>query len=82
MDRVIKMGNNNKVYPNCGHKMHQQFIGLQHCNCGVSWKKDMGYFDRTPDMVFALERRVTKKGKNSIRTKQVPVIRYRGGDNE
>jgi len=28
-------------------------------------------------MVFALERRVTKKGKNSIRTKQVPIIRYK-----
>ena len=28
-------------------------------------------------MVFALERKVTKKGKNSIRTKQVPVIRRR-----
>jgi len=28
-------------------------------------------------MIFALERRVTKKSKNSIRTKQVPIIRYK-----
>jgi len=71
------MGASNKVCPNCGRKMRQQFIGLQHCKCGISWKKDIGFFERTPDMVFALERRVTKKGKNSIRTKQVPIIRYK-----
>ena len=47
-------------------------IGLQHCKCGMSWKKDIGYFERTGDMVFALERR--KVGK---KTKQCPVIRYR-----
>ena len=28
-----------KVCPNCGRKMKQQFIGLQHCKCGMSWKK-------------------------------------------
>jgi len=28
-------------------------------------------------MIFALERRVTKKGKNSVRTRQVPTIRYK-----
>ena len=61
-----------KVCPNCGRKMKQQFIGLQHCKCDVSWKKDMGYFERTGDMVFALERR--KVGK---KTKQCPVIRYK-----
>ena len=61
---------------NCGRAMKQQFIGLKHCKCGMSWDKSTGYFERTPGMVFALERRVTKKGKNSIRTKQVPVIRY------
>ena len=59
-----------KVCPNCGRKMKQQFIGLQHCKCGMSWKKDIGYFERTGDMVFALERR--KVGK---KTKQCPVIR-------
>jgi len=68
-------GNSNKVCPNCGKKMKQQFIGLQHCKCGISWKKDMGFFERTPDMVFALERRVVKQSKNSIKTKQVPTIR-------
>ena len=63
----------NKICVNCGRKMKQQFIGLQHCTCGISWKKDIGYFERTGDMVFALERK-TIQGK----VKQVPVIRYRG----
>lgn len=65
------MGNGNKVCPNCGRKMKQQFIGLQHCKCGMIWKKDEGFFERTPDMIFALERR-TIGGK----VKQVPIIRY------
>ena len=52
--------------------MKQQFIGLQHCRCGMSWKKDIGFFERTDDMVFALERRVVGK-----KVKQFPVIRYR-----
>lgn len=64
------MAASSKVCPNCGQKMKQQFIGLQHCKCGMSWKKDIGFFERTPDMVFALERR-TVNGK----VKQVPVIR-------
>jgi predicted amidophosphoribosyltransferase len=72
-----KKKNPKRVCPNCGRKMVQQFIGLKHCKCGVSWKKDEGYFQRTPDMVFALRRKVTKKGKSSVRTKQVPIIRYR-----
>jgi len=62
---------------NCNRVMIQQFIGLKHCKCGTSWSKADGYFRRTPDMVFALERKVIKKGKNSIRAKQVPVIRTR-----
>lgn len=61
----------------CGRAMKQQFIGLKHCKCGMSWSKEAGYFERTPDMVFALERRVVKKSKNSIKTKQVPVIRHK-----
>ncbi len=68
-----KRGNSNKVCPECGRKMKQQFIGLQHCKCGMSWHKGTGYFQRTSDMVFALERR--KVGKT---VKQCPVIRYRG----
>ena len=72
-----KKPNKKRVCSNCGRKMVQQFIGLKHCKCGISWKKDIGYFERTPDMVFALQRQVVKKGKNSIRTKQVPVVRYR-----
>jgi hypothetical protein len=72
--------NKKRVCPNCGSKMIQQFIGLKHCKCGISWKKDIGYFERTPDMIFALERTVVKKGKNSVKTKQVPVIRYKSGE--
>ena len=56
---------------NCGRAMTQQFIGLKHCKCGMSWKKDIGYFEREPGMVFCLEwRKVGKKYK------QVPSIRY------
>lgn len=62
----------NKVCLECGRKMKQQFIGLQHCKCGVGWKKDTGFFKRTEDMVFALERK-----KVGTKTKQCPVIRYR-----
>ncbi|MFQ7097242.1 MAG: hypothetical protein ACLRUN_07770 [Christensenellales bacterium] len=50
--------------------MKQQFIGLQHCRCGMSWKKGIGFFEQTPDMVFALERRQIGK-----KVKQRPVIR-------
>ena len=64
------MGSSNKICSACGRKMKQQFIGLQHCRCGVSWKRDIGYFERTPVMVFALERHVIGK-----KVKQVPVIR-------
>ena len=64
------MGASNKACPNCGRKMKQPFPGLQHCRCGMSWKKDIGYFERTPDMVFALERRTVGK-----KVKQFPVIR-------
>lgn len=66
------MGASNRICPNCGRKMKQQFIGLQHCKCGMSGSKDSGFFERTPDMVFALERR--KEGK---KIKQVPIIRYK-----
>lgn len=61
-----------KRCPNCGRHMKQQFIGLRHCKCGISWKKHQGYFIRTPDMVFALERRWVGNKR-----KQVPVIRYK-----
>ncbi len=63
-----------KRCPNCGRKMKQQFIGLRHCKCGVSWQRGEGFFERSPDMVFALERQ--KVGK---KTKQRPVIRRDGG---
>mgnify|MGYP003098610874 CR=1 FL=1 len=67
---VTGMGASNKICPSCGRKMKQQFIGLQHCKCGMSWKKDIGFFERTGDMVFALERQTVGK-----KVKQVPVIR-------
>jgi len=38
----------------------------------MSWIKTVGFFERTMDMVFALERRISGK-----KTRQVPVIRYR-----
>ena len=63
------MGNCNKDCPRCGRKMKQQFTGLQHCKCGMSWKRDIGFFERTPDMVFSLKR-VFTGGK----AKQIPVI--------
>ena len=66
------MGASTKICPNCGRKMMQQFIGLQHCKCGIGWKKDIGFFERTADMVFALERRTVGK-----KVKQMPVIRYK-----
>lgn len=56
--------------PECNRKMTQQFIGLKHCKCGISWKNDIGFFERTSDMVFCLEKR--KIGK---KVKQVPVIK-------
>ena len=65
------MGASNKIYPNCGRKMKQQFIGLQHCKCGMSWKRDIGFFERTSDMVFALQHQ--KKGRKGNKTKQVPT---------
>ncbi len=47
--------------------MKQQFIGLQHCKCGMSWKRDIGFFERTEDMVFALHReRVGNKTKQRL----------------
>ena len=57
------MGASNKVYPGCGRKMKQQFIGLQYFKCGMSWKKDIGFFERTSDMIFALERRTIIDGQ-------------------
>ncbi len=67
------MANSKKGCPNCGRKMKQQFIGLKHCKCGMSWSRKEGYFMRTPGMVFALKQ--VPKGKHG--TKQVPVIRMK-----
>lgn len=64
------MTNKKRRCPNCGRVMKQQFIGLKHCKCGISWKKGVGYFERTSDMVFALERKSMGK-----KVKQTPVIK-------
>lgn len=66
------MGTSKRVCPNCGRKMKQQFIGLFHCKCGTSWKRDIGFFERTPDMVFALERK-----KVGSKVKQLPIILHK-----
>ena len=63
--------------PACGRKMKQQFIGLKHCSCGVSWKKDIGYFERTPDMIFSLEHQIIN-GKR----KTFPHISYQSHEKE
>ncbi len=68
----ILMGTTNKICPHCGRKMKQQFIDLQHCKCGMSWKKDLGFFERTPNMVFCLQRNMIN-GK----VKRCPVIRFK-----
>ncbi len=52
--------------------MKQQFIGLFHCKCGTSWKRDIGFLERTPDMVFSPER---KKVGNKI--KPLPAIQHK-----
>ena len=65
---------------NCGKVMRQQFLGLKHCKCGISWKKDTGYFERTSNMIFSLERR--KKGEDGSKTKQVPIINKKSMDSD
>ena len=77
---MAEQKNKKRRCENCNSVMKQQFNGLKHCKCGTSWQKGVGYFQRTNDMVFALERKVTPKGKNSVRTKQVPVVRYKEAD--
>ena len=54
------------IYPRCGRNMKQQFIGLLHCKCGMSYHKKIGYFERTSNMIFALQRKkIGKKNKAS-----------------
>lgn len=61
------MGASKHICPNCGRKMKQQFIGLFHCKCGTSWRRDIGFFERTPDMVFSLERKKSETKSSSYR---------------
>lgn len=46
----------NSICHECGNKMKQQFIGLKHCRCGIGWMKSIGFFTRTPDMIFYLKK--------------------------
>ena len=39
------MGASKHICPNCGRKMKQQFIGLFHCKCGTSWRRDIGFLN-------------------------------------
>lgn len=52
--------------------MKQQYIGLLHCKCGMSYHKDIGYFERTGNMIFTLDRKTIGK-----KVKRVPTIRYK-----
>ena len=61
-----------RICPNCGHKMKRQFVGLFHCKCGTSRRRDIGFFERTSDMVFSQER---KKVGNKV--KQLPTIHHK-----
>lgn len=61
-----------KICPECNRKLKQQFIGLYRCKCGMSYMKGTGYFQRTPDMIFCLERKTVGK-----KIKQIPVIKYK-----
>ncbi|MGM0113363.1 hypothetical protein IGI52_003735 [Enterococcus sp. DIV0187] len=67
--------NSKRRCTNCHRVMKQQFIGLKHCKCGMSWSKEMGYFQRTTDMTFALQRQKIKKSKHSMKNKRIPIIR-------
>lgn len=58
--------------PECSRNLKQQFIGSYHCKCGMSYMKGTGYFQRTPDMIFCLERKTIGK-----KIKQIPVIKYK-----
>lgn len=66
------MGAGKRICPNYGRKMKQQFIGLFHCKCGTSWKRDIGFFERSPDMVFALERKIVGR-----EAKNLPIIKHK-----
>lgn len=62
----------NKKCPNCGRIMKHQFNDLMHCRCGVSWAPHMGFFRRTSDMTFCLQRK--KVGR---KTKNLSVIKHK-----
>ena len=72
---VKKKGNSNKICPSCARRMEQQFIGIQYCRCGISWKKGMGFFERTSNMPVVLALR--KIGK---KFKKCPAVHYRTGE--
>ena len=73
-----KKGRSKKVCPSCGRKMKCQFNGLQHCKCGMSWKKGEGFFERTSDMALRWSGEESgRKSSNAPLFDTVPTARIR-----
>ena len=70
------MGKSNKICPNCGRKMKQQFIGLQHCKCGMSWKKDIGFFERTGGYSFRSGTEESREKDETVSGDPVQITKY------
>ena len=62
-----KKGRSKKVRPSCGRKMKCQFNGLQHCKCGMSWKKGEGFFERTSDMALRWNGVKSRRNSSNVR---------------
>src|SRR5699024_2067789 len=73
----ILMGTTNKICPHCGRKMKQQFIGLQHCKCGMSWKKDLGFSECTPNTVFCHKLNMKKYVRRSSDRANIFILFHR-----
>jgi len=57
------MGKSNKVCPDCGRKIKQQFTGLHHCKCRMSWKKGSGFLKGI--LIWSLPwRKMQKENRN------------------
>lgn len=57
------MGASKRVCPNCGRKMKQQFIGLFHCKCGTSWKRDIGFLSEPRIWYLHLSEKARQQGE-------------------
>lgn len=74
--KVKQKGRSKKVCPNCGRKMKQQFIGLQHCKCGMSWKKDIGFFERTGGYSFRSGTEESREKDETVSGDPVQITKY------